>query len=580
MPMTRTAARPAARFAATRWSALALASLAGAARADLPPILDRAPKDTVAALVTPSLGQLDKNLAAAMTAIGGQFSVAGFMKDIGLGGGIAMDKPVAVLLLPGDMNAEVPPLVALLPVGDFGRFSGLMNGKAEGDLTQVMVSGEAFYAKPVEGGYAALSPMKELLAKTDLSAGRLGDHAANMGRSGAEVAMNADAFLLLNGDQVRALAAAGQNPFGGLMKDAFTRAGLPNLLGGDISNSVLFKDASAAVIGLRPSAAGIQGDLAFHYKPGSDMAKGLTTGGDSKALLKALPSDPYLLAFAFDYSAPGVKTVLKSFSGEGGLGDPSLFALLEQASGQAGVINPNPAGLFGGLLSRGTYFYSGPDAGKLAESFKTTIEKLNNQMTGDFQASTTYKPGAATIDGASADAWSVKMTSTTQGSPLALIYGPAGGPNGHVVKAKNGVYTTTSPDTKLVTKAVSASNGQGTIAEDKSLASVAALLPANRAAEAYIGVKAIIEQALPWLKMMNKPVDFTPPETLAPIGLAAVVDGGGLRITAYAPSETVKSLRQFANAMNAPAAPAPAAGAPGNAPGNGPAKPAGVAPAK
>lgn len=568
MAPTSTALRTnAARFSrrAGRITALSLALLAGAARADLPQIMDRAPKDTVAALVTPSLGQLDKNLGAAMAAIGAKVSVAELMKEVGLGGGIAMDKPVALLLLPGDMNADVPPLVALLPVGDFGRFTGLMNGKADGDVTQVNVAGDVFFAKSVEGGYAALCPTKELLVKTDLSGGRLGDHAANMGRAGAEVAMHADVFLMLNGDQVRALAAAGQNPFSGLMKNAMTGMGMPGMAGADLANSVLFKDATAGVIGLRPTGAGVHADLGFNYKPASDMAKGMQAGGDSKALIKALPADPFLIAFAFDFAPAGVKTILKNFAGGGeeggGLGDPSLFALVDHATGQSGVINPNPAGLFGGLLARGTYFYAGADSAKLSESFKGVIEGMNNQMQGAYQASTTYKPGAATVDGASADGWSVKMSSTTQGSPLALVYGPAGGPNGHAFKAKNGLYTTTSPDTKLISKALAASNGQSTLAEDKGIAGVAAMLPQNRTAEAYIGVKAILEQAAPWLKMMNKPVDFTPPETLAPIGIGAVVEGGGLRIDAYAPTETLGAIRAFANAMNTPSAP-PADGAP------------------
>ncbi len=536
---------------------LASSGLASIALADLPAILDRAPTGATAILAAPSLNKLDVGAAGIMGALGqAPDGLMAAMEMLGLAQNVDMTRPVVVMMMPvTDPNAaaEAPPLIALLPVNDFQAMVKALGAADPGAaMSEISLQGETFYAKAVDGNYAALSPLKGLLEKFDGAGGNLAAHAAVLGQAGERVASKGDLFVMFDPASVQQLSNAGLNPLAGALQKPLLAAGLGGMgQGGAIPGARLMQDAVGGVFAIRSLDAGLHVELAMNYKPGSERANMLGGGGVSTPLLKSLPDEPFLLAYAADLSTPGMKNLVKALGGD----DPAaaasqpLLALGAAVDGQAVAIYPNPAGVFGGLLARSVSYYAAPNPADFTKSFKTLITGLNGQVADGSQIATTYTDGALSEGNLKADAYTLKMLATGGGgSPLALFYGPSSGPNGHVASGEKGVYVTTVADAKLMSKAL-ATTPDASLASNKLVAQVAANLPANRSGELYLGVKPILDTVLPFMAMAGMNANYTPPADLPPLGIAFVPEGGGFSIDAFVPAEVLKAAQTLGAAI-------------------------------
>ncbi len=569
MPRTTTLPPRAARLGIALLAGAA-AALSNIAHAEVPAVLDRVPKNIVAVLATPAISRLDKNLAAMTTAaqLPG-VPINAMLGALGISAGLALDKPFAIALVQGDMKAALPPILVLAPVTDYGAMVKSLGGSGDA-LAEIKIQGDTFFIKQIDGGYAALSPLKPVLEGFDGKGGNLPAHAELMGKNGEDVAGDADAFVFFHRDELQKLIDSGFNPFQGPLK-MLSQQGLGVQLNG--MTGPLMKDATGVVMGLRASPMGASIDVSANYKPGAEMAKAFADAGDSKPVLKNLPSDSYILAWSADMSKPGMRSLVNSVAGDRAVSkvmlDPALFASPERLNSYAGIIYPNPAGLFGGLLARGLRFYGAANNQEFLDAFAKAYESLNNKADNAIQVSTSVKPSDKQVEGVAITDYMMKATSAGgSGSPLALFFGPNGGPSGAVAATKSGVYASTVADPKLIAKAISLGNAATGPAflDDRPTAQVASALPPGRSAELYLGAKGIFDAIAPLIAMGGRQIDYTPPADLPPIGVALITGGGQLKVSAVVPAPVMTTFSKLSAAMQAP---------PPKQPGNDPnAKPA------
>ena len=543
-------------------SVLASGILSTGAFAALPASLDRIPTDALAVVVSPSVDRLDKNAAALLTAIEmpAVTSPAQLLSVVGLSRGIDTTKPVALALMAGDLGGDLPPAVLLLPVSDYAAVAqSLRADDPSGKITSGMVEGEAVYIKQVPGGYAAISPVRTVLESFSGDGGLLGAHEKNLGAMGVRVVEASDAALIANIPALAPLIGPGLENFrngmlpmlaaqGGLGADAMENSPI------DLALKNFLRDGQVGVLGLRASGMGLSATLSATFKPDSELARIFESGGNSAPLMGRLPDAPFLYAYALDLSGATARTLIgnakelrASAVQEGQDPEPAMpgvMTLIDNLSGQSGMVMPNPAGLMGGLLARGVYFYESPSPDAVIDGYRTILTDLNGRTVNGLSYSGVVKDGSKVGDrevvgySLRAQAAPGSMAANSMG----MIFGPAGGPSGFMGKAGGGVVVTTAPDQGLMSLAMSAAGGAKTLGENRMLKQVQANLPEKRMFEAYISPRPILDQAMPFLAMMGQPIDQgAVPAELPPIGFSVSAEGGAMRFDTFVPAPVIKT---------------------------------------
>src|SRR5690606_4754685 len=190
-------------------------------------------------------------------------------------------------------------------------------------------------------------------------------------------------------------------------------------------------------------ARGIGADMAFRFKPGSQLASFFPGGDEPRNLLNLLSDRPFLFATAMDLQAVDVVELANALAEKAGLDEEHAGALqgmriFEAADGMAMAIYPSPAGLMGGLLNQMVTVYTG-EADDLRESLRTTVTDatlMNLQQMEDLgvEVSAEYTQDAEEIDGVSVDAYTVTFTfppgaaeeTMAMQQAMQFMYGPGG----------------------------------------------------------------------------------------------------------------------------------------------------------
>ena len=559
----RKAARPAVRLSVTIGALLALAGQAIGA----PAALDRVPTDAIVVVATPSLERLDKNAGNLITAaeMPQMSTPSQLLGMLGLKEGLDMTGSAAIALMPGDMAAEVPPVVMLLPTKDYAGLLKSFGATAGEGVTEFVAAGETLFAKDAGGGYAAVGMMKEMVEKFDAAPGKGEAHAARLGVTGRAVLEDADVVVVADVPAFMATFGEGVNPFGGAFQQMFSGPGLIQNPAGRVSPlmDAIKRDATFGVVGLTTSSLAATIDAAVQFKEGSELFEATAAGGSSAGLLNSLPADPFIMAYGIDVNAGGMRNLVRKVMAPqaGEAEQPAtqniLLGLIDVVNAQAGVIYPNPGGLFAGVIARGVFYYEAPDAQGFKDALQRFLESVNGVDDGNVMLTTSFTPGAATINGVSADAYGIKVgfSGGRAGTPMMMFYGQPGGPTGHIAAGGRGVYMTTSPDQALMTKALGAAQpGAKSVGADPLVEQIGGMLPANRTFEMYLGVKPVMDQVAPILAMAGRPLAAPIPADMPPVGVGAVVGGGGLRVTTIAPAPVIKTINTLRDVMGAPPA--------------------------
>jgi len=548
-------------------AATSLMILLTPALAGLPAIYDRIPAQATLVITTKNLDEVD----AAVSKLFGSLELPALatpselLSRIGLGQNVDMTRPLALALMPGDLNGDNPPAVIFLPTTGFGDLMDSLNAQADGDLfTFTIETGETLYARSAQGGYAIIGPIREIVAAIDGKGGNLKSHEAQIGEVGDEM-VNAGHLVAFVKKPLLSLfqTAIEEKVDEGVAEAAgFGAGGKQGELeaqakaAGDLVKS-LFRDARDLVLSIKAGALGLSTELAMDFEPDSQFGAMFQSAGDSSKLLAALPNQPFLFAYAGDFSTPAGKDGLGQIA-QGNqrllFGDAAAGAtdkLVGLIDGMSGAIYTSPGGLMGGLVANSVTYLASSDPKGLQNEIHSFVDSIGKN---DFAAAS-YQPNASEVDGVSVDGWSVTLGDQAAGmggvqQATSMLFGP-GGLGGYFVPTDGGLYQTLSRNNQLVSAALAAKKGQNSLIDFRALSMVAKSLPDNRTAEAYIGVESILKQGLQIAAMFGMPMQIDLPDQLPPVGFAITTDRSAGRFAVFVPAPVLKTSVQVATQAQA-----------------------------
>ena len=544
-----------------------------------PPVLDRVPGNALAVFTTPSFSKFHKDAGSFTTAIQAPLPVPDvdqLLLQMGVedGKGVNKDGSAAMVFLPpgaqaddGEDAAEPDPeemVVLLIPTTGYAQFMENFGVKpaGAGAIDTAEINGEPAFFKDLGDGFLAMAPRKETIERADWKAGNAPAHNAALGETAQSLIDASDLSLIIFTQRAKEympqLEAAiddqmADNPGGDMI------GGLKDSPLGQLLSGAMMNDSTASVMSLRLDAQGILLDSVLAFKEGSDSAKmvGDLTGSTSQ-LLSKLPAQPYFFAMAMDLSAPAARRFVNDVVTQAGEDDPNGFPALlancaKNADGGAMVVGMPPGGLMAGLFTSTISYVktSNPDA--YLKGMEQTLQKLNGESANGLTLSTNFAGESSEIEGTKVGTWGIKLD-IDENSPddpgqlamaLPMIFGQSGGPAGYLAKIDGGLIQTFGRNQSLVSSALKV-NGANSFASDKLLAKVAEQLPKNRVGELYIGVKSLLESALPLAAMANMDIDVEIPPSLPPIGAGLSGGNGGVHLGIYVPAPTVKTIVEVA----------------------------------
>lgn len=537
---------------------------ARAGLAELPAIYDRIPAEATAVLSTKSVNDLDRAVSQLLGAMEmpALATPSEMLRRVGLAEGVDLTRPLALALMPGDLEAEAPPALLFLPTTDFNVLMRALgadpDGQADAITSFVIQTGETLYARAAEGGYAIIGIVRDLVAGADGKRGHLKAHEANLGAAGARLVESSHIASLIKkpllellNQRVREEAARNLDKadvFGDMNEEDF-QAQAEKV---QRTIDAAFTDATDMVVGLQAGSLGLTLDTLVDFTPGSEHGRLFTHPGNSAGYLTALPNQPFLLSMAFDLSAPSIKRFFDAFptlgraDGEHGPAAAELTKLLGMTQGVAGAIYTSPGGILGGLLANTIGFAASDNPAAMMQATRDFITKRaasNGPVAGN------VKKNATTVDGVAVDEWSVSVDPTAipggaAPQAMAMAFGPTG-MGGYTAPGKTGIYQTYSRNSMLLSAGFAAEKGQNSLSADRMVSMVSKRLPEGRSAEVYIGVHDILQQALQFAAMFGMPLNIDIPPQLPPVGMGVTTVDSAARLSTYIPTPVLKSAIQI-----------------------------------
>lgn len=483
---------------------------------------------------------------------------------------------VAIAIYEPAEGAHDPQVVALIPVTDFKAFIGnLANVKQDGELTTFTLPDdlEPIYAASW-GGYAAISPTKEMLSKKPA-----GIEVAGIARKeldGNDIAVYADVKLisakaLPHVQAVRPMALGGMDAaFQG--NPAIDAKWIPVIKAvvGQVFNIAegTLRDGRAATLGLKVSKDGINARVVADFEPASYAGKLMLSIKNSTAsLVSGLPPRKYFL-FGGTVSDPKVSAQIM-----GDLLDPIISELAKVDGGKkfadsfemmkAGMLTvqsvsagyAQPTGILGqqqGAMQLVEVITG--DAKKIAEANAKYLDATHDMMEMmpkmpgmDFKFE--VKKGAAKAEGATLDQFSFQLNidrNTPQGAQMGMMmdmmYGPGATLKAHVGALDDKTFLMVmGGDEELLTSAVKAAKSRDTaLGEMPHIKAVTAALPPNRRGELYFCVDNLATTVLDVVATMGVPLRLKLPPNMPPIGFSYGTEESALRFDMHISGELIE----------------------------------------
>jgi hypothetical protein len=544
-------------------------ALCGAtALAGLPAAMDLAPVEALAVVAVGKLADFNTHVSQLIGAVEApaMMTPEQALGAVGLAGSVDMNGSAAVIVQRYDEEADHPELIVLLPVRDYKQMlAGFGEVTNANGVDAFQIEGTPVFSKQV-GAYAALGNVENAVRAFQGKPGATAAFEARLGASGKELAASSDVVTFVNPQAAEPHIRKAMEGMSDQMGAMAGMGGAGGAAGAEQAQQqakeaidAFVRDATSAAVGMTFGAKGAGLSASMNFKAGSECAASCKPGGDATALLNRLPAQPFLFAFAVDMTAPLMRDWMKGMAAQGDaalakqpMGLPGFNAaqFMELTDGQAAAVYPSPGGLMGGLFVNTLMFTASRNPQQLAAETKKAYEAIQGQAGEGMGISATYTPGETQVSGVSVDGYSmiIDVGGGGFGNPMAMLFGPAGGPNGYIAAVKNGLFQTFSRDTALLTKALAGGAGVGS---DESVAQVAAQLPKGRCAEFYLGVKPVLDQALVFAAMFLGPMQIDLPESLPPVGAGVASRQDGAIGSCFVPAPVIKVAVEIAGQVQA-----------------------------
>jgi len=550
---------------------LAVVVASGTALAEAPAALDRVPADAAVVASIRNLQEFHDNIMGLKQILPALDIDLGDAEAMMGADGLNANGSIALALFGGEGGLDLgndATMVMVVPVSDYGALVSGFGGDPAAGVAEVQVHGETVFAKDLGGGYAAIGPSLDLVEGFDGEPGHMKAQETRCGAAGARVGDEADTFIVADVSafepmirakfaemkQTMQMMAQMAGPQGEQM--ATTAAAMEQM------TDAFLRDASVGFVGIDFSGEGIALDFGTQFKEGSPAAGYFQAEGDASTLLGRVPAGKYLFAVSMDTSSPGMRRLaakaneisMKLNPAAEGMEDvmnPGWF--LERSDGFAAVMGQPPS-LFGGVLSKLSYYIATEDPAGFVGAYRDAQAKMNDQTVNGLTFLTNYQPESAEINGTAVDSWSLQMKADPsvpgalqQQQGLMMIFGPQMGPSGYTAQVDNGVIFTLSQDTPLMASALEAAATGNGVGADAGLMAVATHLHPNSTFVMYWNVDNILDMVSGVMAMAGQQLPFQAPENLKPIGIGATTDGGGLGARVFLPMDVIKFFGDMAS---------------------------------
>lgn len=542
----------------------------GLALADVPGVLDRVPAGTPVVITIGNVNAFFAQAEALSTVLQQEEALAGIqmaksmlsMPGVNAEGSAA----IAITSIEGmnEDNAEEPPMVVLVPVSDYNAFVTGLGGTGEG-LEQLNLEGNEFFIQNIGGGYAKVGPKQADVEGFDAAEGQTDEHEKMLGDVGQRMAGENAVLVIANMDQLREPMLAGWEEASQNMEQMMAMGGQGEQGAAQIDMidtlvRTFARDAQRGMIGVSGGDFGFSFELGANFTAGSEMAGTFAQSGNAANLVKKLPGGPYLFAYALDYSAPGIQSMLSKFSKAGeqfNIPGMNPADVMNNTRGMAMTMGLNPAGLMGGVLLNTTVLMDSPNANELVGTFGEGIKAANNQTAAGLSMTTTYADAAEQIAGVEAHKWSMQMlpdmnnpNAMQMQMMMPMLFGPTGGPGGYIAAADDSTAVITYSSSKgMLEKAVQSVREGGALATDALLVKQAGRLHENPFMLAYVDMGSIMKAVLPTVAMFAGPVNVEIPEAVTPLAMSMASSGGGVSFRTVVPSDVIDLAKQTAEAF-------------------------------
>ena len=558
---------------------LAVVVASGTALAAAPAALDRVPADAAVVASIRNLQEFHDNIEGLKQLLPALDVDLGEVEAMLGSDGLNANGSIALVVFGGEGGLDFenePSMVMVLPVSDYGALVSGFGGDAGAALAEVEIHGAPAFAKNLGGGYAAVGMTRELVEGFDGAAGQMKAHEARYGAAGARIGDGADTFIVADVAAFEPVIREGITEMKNNMQMMAQMAGpqgeqmVATATALEHLADSFLRDASVGFIGIDFSPAGIALDFGTQFTEGSPAAGFFQASGDASALLGRVPASKYLFAMGMDTSSPGLRSLMakaNEFSMKmnpgaadmGGAMNPAWF--LDRADGFAAVMGQPPS-IFGGVLSKFSYYVATSDPAGLVGAYRETQAKMNDKTVNGLTFLTSYQPEAAEINGTTVDSWSLQMKADPtvpgamqQQQGLMMIFGPQMGPSGYTAQVDNGVIFTMSQDTPLMTSALEAAATGNGVGADAGLKAVGEHLHPNSSFVMYWNIDNIMDLVSGLMAMGGQQMPFQAPDDLKPIGIGATTDGGGLGARVFVPMDVITFFGDVAAAAQGGAAP-------------------------
>lgn len=470
--------------------------------------------------------------------------------------------------------------LVLVPTTDYKTLIANLEGATtEGAVTTFQPpEGKTVYLADWGGGYAAVSPTKELISGTPGTGLKLPARAAKE-TSGNDVALFAN-FAALRGPLTEQInknrertkqeitkRLEGDNQIPAAYHPAIT-AGFEQAL---MVMESFVRDADAATVGITLTDTGIKQNVVAQFTEGSYLAKLADGFHDTDgALLTGLPAGKFLAFGGFANSPTALNQLIDDLSGPivaalpkddekvafipGYLTD--IKALLGSIKGQSfGLVTPTgPIGQVGIIQPIGALR---GDADKILSGMKAANDKYAANVNAlvalsqpGVEMKQTFAENVKTVDGISFSSVSTEIggdspAANQQRQAMQLTYGGPkvefffGNAGGNVASFVQGVDDATVSALIAATKA-----NDAPLAKAEPVKAVADNLPKGRFVEVYIAVDEILGLGMRaasqfgFMRANSVPV----PPDLQPIGLSLASEAGAIEYSAYISNDLLQAL--------------------------------------
>ncbi len=544
-------------------SAMAVSAMAGT-----PACLTMVPEGADALVVMPDLGELLNDMNAVNTMLGDQGKPeVMFMTSMVRGmPGLNLEGSAAVVLdLDDEDPSNEPEAIVLLPVSDFGALTQGQSAE-NGVVPFNMGGGPSMYFRDMGSGYAAMSNNPEKLRGFEAGSNSESEVASMLGTAGMRGVGSNDVFMMLNLDSIRPMMMEGMESLEAQGEMLELMMGPEAAKSFDMMMNVYrtaANDGQMVMSGLNfDQSVGFSMDFGLQFAEGSDSAAMFNNDGRAGSYISKIPQTDFLFAVAFDMSGDGLRSMLsgygemiKGMTPGGAMDQFDMAKLMTMYDGGAMVLGSSDAMMMQGIFSNALFYGASQNPGEIVEVMQAMYSSMGSfeqpglSMTGSMSAE------PARIAGVDVYEHSMRMELDPSmmggggmGAPnpqmmMQMMYGPNMGPSGYLAEVDGGVIMTMSKNEALLTKAVEASRGNGSLSADGGISAASKLLPENRVMEMYVGVDHILNMVGPMAMMFGAIPEFQPVGSLTPIAMGMTADGGAVTMRAVVPTATFQAIQ-------------------------------------